>query len=169
MVTLNPTLMKACTAFGPYIAGLTHEDKPVDGRKLLAAISGTESDFGKRREFVRMEKGYAPGGHYFSKSLEVRALWQRWGCLAASSFGSFQLMYVTTTEMGFNGHPIDLQDDMTCAYWATELINKRFIKRGAKTLRDILDSFNSGNFADTIIPAAYIAEGFEHYATEYNL
>lgn len=84
--------------------------------------------------------------------------------LASSSFGSFQLLYVTATELGFTSHPIALQDDMICAQWATDLIRRRFVQtQGAKTLRDVLDAYNSGAAKDGIVPAAYIAKGIGFY------
>lgn len=162
---IDTKLIEVCKDLGKSITGLTHKDEPVNGGRLLLTISGLESTFGKRREFVRNEPGYSPGGNYYSKSLSVRQAFQHWGCLAASSFGSFQLMYITATEMGFDGHPIDLQGDRVCGYWATQLIIKRFIGRlGAKTLTDILDCYNSGSHRDHFIPALYVSHGLALYA-----
>lgn len=48
-------LRDACIRYGPSIVGLTHEGLAVDGARLLWAISGCESAFGKQREFVRAE------------------------------------------------------------------------------------------------------------------
>lgn len=160
---MTPDLLKACYDAGHDIV-LTHNGEAVYGPRLLATISGLESDFGRLREFVRYEKGYAPGGHYFNLSPEVRAQYRRWGCLACSSFGSFQIMFITAKELGYDGPPIDLQIDRVGAYWAAQLIVKRFIKRqGAKTLRDVLDAYNSGNHKDSNIPRDYVKKGFDFY------
>jgi hypothetical protein len=161
---IESELIRICDEFGQTIKGLTHEDQPVMGNRLLLTLSKLESTFGAKREFVRPEKGYMPGGKYYQDSADLRAMYRRWGVLAASSFGSWQIMFQVAREMGFTGHPIDLQKDAVCCYWATTLINKRFIQRlKAKTLRDVLDAYNSGNHADKYIPTVYIADGIEVY------
>jgi hypothetical protein len=53
---------------------------------------------------------------------------------------------------------------MTCSYWATRLIVDRFQKRfGAKTLKDVLDAYNSGNHKDKNIPQDYVSKGISFY------
>lgn len=164
-MNLDPQLRKICLNMGPALVGLSHEGKAVNGAALLMAITGLESSFGQRRLFVKMEPGYAPGGHYYKKSQEVRGLWYTYGCLAASSYGSFQIMFVTARELGFTGHPIDLQKDENCAYWASVLIRRRIMgSQGASTLTQVLDAYNSGNSRDRIVPADYIAKGHRLYS-----
>lgn len=159
-MTIESDLITICTASGQRIKGLTHDGQPVDGGRLLLTITGIESDFGRQREYVRYEKAFGPGGKYYLDNPGLRKEYKRWGCLAASSFGAFQLMYITATELGFSGHPIQLQKDIICAEWATELIIQRFIGRHkAKTLRDILDAYNSGYHADKYLPSLYIEKG----------
>ena len=157
-------LIEVCVEQGKAITGLLHNDQPVNGGRLLLTLSALESNYGKLREFVRYEKGYAPGGKYFSDSETVRALYRKYGCLACSSFGTFQLMFVTARELGFTDHPIRLQEDRVCAYWATQLITQRFIKRlRAQSLKDILDCYNSGYHRDHYIPTKYIESGIQIY------
>jgi hypothetical protein len=67
----------------------------------MLTIAGLESSFGQRRLFVRLEAGYAPGGRYYRDSKTVRERWYTYGCLAASSYGTFQLMYITAEELGY--------------------------------------------------------------------
>jgi hypothetical protein len=161
---IDTELILVCKEFGPVIQGLTHEGAPVDGARLMLTFSGLESNFGKLREFVRYEKGYAPGGTYYNNSEVLRADFRRFGCLASSSYGSFQIMFPTAKELGFKGHPIELQKDKVSGYWAMQLIVQRFIGRfKAKTLRDVLDAYNSGNHVDRHIPTVYIAKGIEFY------
>lgn len=160
---IDSQLINVCVDQGAAIQGLTHEGEKVNGGRLLLAISGVESTFGKRRLFVKMEPGYAPGGHYYKSSSTVRDRWYTYGCLAASSFGSFQIMYITAQELGFNGHPIDLQQDKICAYWATQLITKRIMKRGAKTITEVFDAYNTGTHRDHLVPRKYIADAIELY------
>ncbi len=158
--------MLVCKDLGQTIKGLTHNGLPVSGGRLLLTLSGLESNFGTLRDFVRYEKGYAPGGKYYNDSETLRAEFRHYGCLACSSYGAFQIMYLTALELGFKGHPIDLQKDKVCCLWATQLIVKRFIGRfHAKTLRDVLDAYNSGNHVDKYIPTLYINKGFVLYDT----
>lgn len=158
------TLEPICREYGAEIVGLTHDHLPVDGGKLLLTLSGTESDFGKLRLHVRPEPAYSPGGKYYNNSEALRAAYRKYGVLASSSYGSFQIMYPTAVEMGFGGHPIDLQDDSVCAIYAAQLIIKRFIGRQkAKTLRDVADAYNSGNHADRIVPQTYIDKAINFY------
>ncbi len=159
----NVKLREICDVQGRNIVGLTHNDKPVDGGKMLYAISGCESNYGRLREFVRMEKGYAPGGTYF-KADHVKDAWNRWGCLAASSYGSFQIMFIVALELGYSMHPIELQNDRIGAFWATKLITDRFMGRlKAKTLSDVLDCYNSGYHKDQFLPSLYIEKGIKLY------
>lgn len=157
-------LQDACMAQGQMIIGLTHNGEAVHGGRLLIAISGLESSFGKKRLFVRMEPGYAPGGRYYHDSQTVRDRWATYGALAASSYGSFQMMFITAEELGFYGHPIDLQADYTCALFARRLIIDRFMaKQGVKTLGQVLDAYNSGNAKDANVPLSYVQHGIQLY------
>jgi hypothetical protein len=157
-------LQPICEAKGARIGSLTHDNLPVHGGKLLLTLAGTESDFGNLRLHVRPEPAYSPGGKYYNNSEALRSAYRKYGILAASSYGSFQIMYPTAVEMGFSGHPIDLQEDEICAHFAAELIINRFIRRQkAKTLRDVADAYNSGNHADKIVPQKYIAKAISFY------
>lgn len=167
---MNSTLREICTHQARHIGGLDglkHDEQPVDGGRLLYTIAGLESTFGQRREFVRFEPGYGPGGYYYRNAEHVRELWHRYGVLAASSFGSFQVMFITAYELGFKGHPIDLQQDMLSAYWAARLIGDRFIARQkASSLREIFDAYNSGNWRDGVIPVNYVTKGVKLYGEQ---
>jgi hypothetical protein len=161
---IDSGLLNTCLSNGDKIKGLTHNGEKVHGGRLLLAISGIESTYGKRRMFVRLEPSYAPGGRYYKNSSTVRDRWYSYGCLAASSYGAFQIMFITAQELGFTGHPIELQKDEACAYWATQLITERIIKRqGATTLEQVLDAYNSGNAKDNIVPVTYVRHGVELY------
>ena len=160
-------LIDVCKQVGPQLDGIVmHHEKPVHGATLLYAITGNESSFGTRAEFVRAEPAYMRGGMYFERAAHLRQQWFRWGVLAASSFGAFQLLYITAYELGFRGHPIDLQQHDISARWVNTLITERFVRtRGVQTLRDLLDAYNSGRHTDAHVPERYIAEGIKHYET----
>jgi hypothetical protein len=161
------TLREVCEKYGPSIRGLMYQGRAVDGSLLLWAIAGCESAFGRQREFVRAEPAYMPGGRYH-RAPHLRGMYQHWGVLAASSFGSFQILFVAAAELGYSGHPIDLQKDETCGMWATELIKRRFIVgQGAKTLRDVLDAYNSGTYKDAGVPESYIEKAERYYVAGF--
>lgn len=159
----NGPLWDVCSRFGDALTGkVTHESHPVNGPALLWAIAGTESTFGRDRLYARRERAYAPPrGKYYTD--QVRALYQQYGDLVPCSYGSFQVLYVTAWELGFRRHPIALQDEATCAQWAVTYIEQRALKRGATTLADVLDAYNSGTHRDRIVPARYIADTIGHY------
>jgi hypothetical protein len=160
---MNNELLTACQQAGIQLDGcVTHEGQPVDGARLLWAIAGNESNWGTLREFVRHEKGYLPGGYYYRNSLQIRQEFRRWGVLAGSSFGSFQIMYESAREVGYQGHPILLQHDGTCAEWAAKIIKHRFIaKQVCRNVADVLHAF----FVDAgrSSPTNYIEQGLANY------
>ena len=163
-------LIDLCRAAGPKIAGgLTHRNQAVIGSRLLWAIAGNESTFGKRREFVKYEPAFLPGGDYYKNSPTLQKLYYQYGVLAGSSYGSWQIMYPTACEVGFSGPPIALQDDAVAIQFVVNLINKRFIgHEGAKTLSDVLDAYNSGSFRDTNVPQKYVDDGIHHYESGFS-
>lgn len=168
-MTLSPTqrqVLQACHREGGLIRGLVDDAGGlVDGRRLLWAIAGNESDYGRLAEYARHEPAYMPGGRYYQQALAQRQAWARWGVLAACSFGPFQVLHATARELGFDGAPAQLAEPLTCAEWARRLIVRRFIEaHGAATLRQIFDAYNSGNHADRVVPADYITKGLAAYA-----
>jgi len=159
-------LLAACHVHGRDLSGppVTHNGKPLDGARLLWAIAGVESDFGRLRTHARFERGYAPGGFYYERSAELQRAYAEFNSLAASSFGSFQILYITARELGFNQHPLELRNDDTCARYASQLIGTRFIGRQrCRTVASILDAYNTGNARDTNIPESYIAKAIKYY------
>lgn len=158
-------LIEVCRSIGTPLTGrVLHKGQLVDGPLLLWAIAGNESAFGKLRLFVRPESVYMPpNGMYYKRSEVVRSLWKTYGVLASSSLGTFQLMYVTAYELGFREHPIRLQEDEIGASWAMKLIMDRIISRGAATLMEVLDAYNSGWHLDTNVPKAYMERGCAFY------
>lgn len=157
-------LRACCVGAGASLSHrVLHKGQYCEGPLILWAISGNESSFGQRRLFVRPEPAYMPpGGLYYRRSANIRDLWQRYGVLASSSLGTFQIMFVTAWELGFREHPIRLQDDEVAASWAAKVVD-RSIVRGAATLMEVLDAYNSGWHLDTNIPAAYIERGCAFY------
>lgn len=154
----------ACLVEGPRLSGVVlHNTMPVDGALLLWAIAGNESGFGKHRLYARHEPAYMPpNGTYYRRSEVVQRLWTTYGVLAGCSLGSWQIMSVVAYELGFRDHPIRLQDDPVGAKWAAKCV-ERIVARGAKTLSEVFDAYNTGWHRDTNIPAAYMARGCKFY------
>jgi hypothetical protein len=162
---MNEPLFKLCDTY-------RHAFKAsfeIDGAALLYAIAGNESTFGERREFVKHEAGYLPGGHYFANSPDLRDAYHQYGVLAGSSFGTWQLMYIVARELGFTGHPIELQHDETLLLWVVQHVQRHILKREPRTLADIFDAYNSGNFTDGNVPKDYILKGLHTYHDVENL
>jgi hypothetical protein len=63
-------------------------------------------------------------------------------------------MYPTAYELGFNASPWTLWDDIVAVPWIVKYINVR--ARGAQTVEQIADAYNSGSFRDSFKPAHYI-------------
>lgn len=161
-------VLHRCYQFGGHITGLKDDDgRAVDGVRLLWAIAGCESDYGRQAEVARHEAAYMPGGRYYQQSLELRKAYQRFGVPAACSWGAWQLMFPTARELGYDGPPHGLMDHDTCCRWATALIVHRFIEaHGAQTLRHVLDAYNSGFHRDAVVPSEYISRGLRAYGAE---
>ncbi len=165
-------LLKACFSFGrilQHYLDIAHvvdaQGDPVDGPRLLWAISGCESTFGKDCA-PRFEAAYAPGGIYYEQSAQQRLLWKNFDRDAACSWSPWQIL--PTNAPGFS--PLELATDLDKA--ATAVIG--FIRRyvlGAKravTLGEILDTYNSGTWRDTATEPVlkYVERGNHYYLTE---
>lgn len=147
-------ITELCIQYGPT---LEKEAPWLDGECILRAIAMNESAYGTYN-VPKYEKAYDLGGVYGSKEL-----WRKYGAWAACSYSSWQIMYPTALELGFNGSPADLWRDGTAIYYVVELILRRSIRKGAKSIQDIFDAYNSGSFRDNIIPQEYIDRGVKNY------
>lgn len=151
-MTVDKTMLaNICRTYGTFL----HLPAGIDGAQLLWAISGNETSFGQRN-VPRHEQAYCYGGRYCDKSLSAK-----YGCLAHCSLGPWQLM--ATNAIGFS--PYELLTDPDIAAHATiNFLNRVILDgQGAKTLEEIADAYNSGNFRDANVPQKYIAELLENY------
>lgn len=96
------------------------------------------------------EGAYDFGGRYWKRASHVRDIVEKYGAMGACSWSSWQILYVTAWEMGFRGAPIDLWDDLTAARYVVKLLNARIFGRGAKTIEDVGDGWNTGSPNDSI-------------------
>lgn len=134
-------------------------------KPLLKAIAKIESSFGSMN-IPKHEKAFDNGGAYFNT--EQRERWLRWGAWAACSYSSWQIMYPTACELGFDKAPWqrspgDLNDDAVAIIWVIEFIKKRILSKGAQDLRQVFDAYNSGTFKDFIVPTDYIEKATKYY------
>lgn len=138
-------------------AGSLNAPPGLDPTLLLMALSLVESSGGFNNR-PRVEPAYLPGGRYCDQ-----ALYGQYGDDAAASWGPLQVMYVTARELGFEGSPQELGQPAECVRMAVKLINRRIVGRGATTLEQIADAYNSGSFKDQIVPQDYIRKVKEAY------
>ena len=128
----------------------------LDGATVLWAISGCESTFGANSK-PRFEPSYAR-----NMSPQMVALRNRLGDASACSFGPWQLMAVNVTP---SLESVEQFADLDfCAAQTVNHINLAILQaQGAKTLAQIADAYNSGNFRDKIVPTQYIADVVRYY------
>lgn len=127
---------------------------------LMRAICDLETEGGERWGATLHEAAYCYGGKYYRDSDELRRLSRPWGCLAHSSFGPWQILFITAHEAGFLGDPVRLRDPMIGAEYLTKILNRRvFDKLPDAVPEDAFDAWNSGRARDGIIPADYIKNG----------
>jgi hypothetical protein len=138
---------------------------------LLHAIAEQETGHGARRFASKHEKGYCYGSTMYQgpNGGPLRQATWTYGCLAHSSFGTWQVMFIVAAELGFDGDPVKLRDDDVCIEYVVRLLNRRILgKYQRPTLAAIADAYNSGSATDAIVPTEYIAGIEKHYAKWLN-
>lgn len=155
-MTLEDTLRRIIVENAPSIKDRMPWGDPA---RLLGAIATVESAFGKYN-VPKHERAFDFGGRLFN-----RELWLKWGSIQACSFSSWQIMFPVAVELGFdkNRHPCELSDDSIAIHWVIEYLKKRVFDRGAKTIREVADAYNSGSFKDSIVPFEYIGKVIQAY------
>lgn len=149
-------VLEACFQFAPLWDAPFIKDKP----RFLYALSGVESNYGRNNK-PRFEAAYAPGGRYFTNELLQRKHIE-YSNDASCSWGPWQIMYIVAAEYGYESEPLHLHLAETSCYYVIEHLNK-FVRRGAQSIEDLLDSYNTGNFRDSNKPVGYISKFFVCY------
>lgn len=144
-----------------YADQLQLQSNKVDPKALLAALLFCESAMGKQTA-PRVEPAYLPGGRYYQNE-RVKEAYDQYGEAAAASYGPWQLLYITALELGFTGTPEELSDPATNLEFVVKYLNQRALKRGAKTVSQIADAYNSGSHLDSNVPAGYIRKCVRAY------
>lgn len=144
----------------------------IDGARLLWAISGCESSFGANCA-PRHEEAYCTGG--YSRNPEVIALTAQYGHAAHCSFGPWQTLLINVESFGpgdvllmaSDVAPEEMNDCDSAAQRAAIFINHNILRReGARTVGEIADAYNSGDWRDRLVPVQYIADCDRYYASE---
>lgn len=132
----------------------------IDGVRLLWALAGNESSFGRDCK-PRYESAFYTGGAYGSSDQMVPLI-TKFGHNAACSYGAWQLMLVNA-PVGTT--PEDFANLDNACLLTINHINRRIIKaQGAKTVEEIADAYNSGSFRGGVIPRKYISDCLHNYS-----
>lgn len=150
-------IKRLITEYAPLIG------EAVDSEALLWAVYECEK-YTKQYRVPRFEHAYAPGGLYFRNSTMVRREYAKWGSYAACSFSNFQIMFIVARELGYDAPPLALDKDSVALPYVVRYINTRVLKRGAATVEEIADAYNSGTHKDDIKPERYINKFTRKYA-----
>ena len=146
-------LRTLCTDLAPSL-----ETPPyMDGAALLRALAQVESS-GGAQAIPRFERAYSIGGYYYRRSKAVRELWAKWGDWAACSYSPWQILFVVATELGYDGSPAHLREPSVAGKYVVRYLNRRIFNRGARSVAQVADGYNSGSFADQMVPEAYIVK-----------
>lgn len=139
----------------------------IDLLKVQRAIEVIESNSGTN-SYPRYERSYVPKGLRLTvqgRIIEgtggnvnaiVKERWEKWGMASACSYGPAQILYHTCADLGYMNHPAMLWADPALHDHYVQLQLKRIVNRGAKSIDQIADSWNSGNHLDSIIPTLYM-------------
>lgn len=145
----------------------------IDVPRLLAAIRTVET--ADCPTGLRFEAAYMPHGYRFALqgwcvvgtgralSSVAERRWVLWGAWSAASYGPWQILYHTAADLGYEGHPCDLLRVDVCQPWVERLLH-RIARRGACTIEQIADAWNSGTHRDAIVPEEYIRSVVAAYA-----
>ena len=142
-----------------------HTPEGIDPAQLLAALAAVESSFGLNA-VPNHEPAYDEGGGYYRAAHHVRALHKTWGAWAACSYGPWQILFVTAWEMGFRGTPSELWSPSGCIEWVVRAMNARIFDKGATSVEQTADAWNSGSFQDKIWPGGYVKQVMDAYARQ---
>lgn len=156
---LRSAIVTGAAMIQPYI-------KWADPLALIAALAEVESDFGVANR-PRYERQYDQGGFLYNRSKEQQERIIQWGAWAACSYSSFQIMYSTACELGYDRAPWtrspgDLFNDETAVIFVVEYIKRRILDRGAKSIKEFAIAYNGGNPKAVNNMTLQYAQKFDH-------
>jgi hypothetical protein len=157
-------LNRLCDLYGSavHVAGCIGPDgKALDGARLLLAMAGRESSFGKDMK-PRHEPAYDFGGRY-AKAHDVAVGLAKYGAAFACSYGPLQVLAVNA--FGFS--PTELAACPETAMLAAIGYLNRYVfgHWRCQTLPEICETWNGGHPGATTTPG-YVNEVTHYYLTE---
>ncbi len=167
MMHIDPEIRSMCHSMGHQI------NTDLNGAILLMAIAVIETSGGVNN-YPNFEPYWIPDGTAFTiegkiqkgrhplDNLIVSERYAKHGMAAGCSYSAWQILYHTAADMGFDGKPWELWDNMVAITWVIKRLNK-VAKLGASTVEQFADAWNSGSFKDKIVPERYIKELSEAY------
>lgn len=156
---MSSDVLALCQMYGPLLS----TPEGIDGRKLMWAIAGNESSFGKN-DTPRHEPAYDTGGRYAGNPTQKELL-KAWGRKAAYSYGPWQMLPVNTP--GFTPDELS-SDDEKCALAFVGFFNRYIIGvHHAATFNEICQTYNAGHFSPDPAPGVerYVADALYYYQT----
>lgn len=122
---------------------------------VLHALAAVESNHGERSLASLHEPAYCYSGRYHNE--ELQRLSKPYGCLAHSSYSSWQILFIAAYEEGFRGDPCELRNDAVAIRVVTKYLNRRIFDRyPGIEIRGVGDAWNSGNPRDRNEPEGYM-------------
>lgn len=143
---------------------LNFQLKEMKNWEFLYTLAGVESSF-SANNVCRFEEAYSRRGPFYKKSRALQRAHGLYGDLAAMSYGPWQMMYIVAQELGFGGNPLDLWYGHVSIRWVVEYLNRAH-ERGAVSVEEFCDAYNSGSHRDSFVPKEYIEKFWEMYETQ---
>lgn len=125
---------------------VTQAEEKIDIEKLLFAIKQVESSGGQDTR-DRYEPGVAKQlGDRFSKLKPgVQNALKKYGYKrVASSYGPYQILASTAYDLGFDGAPEDLRDEVLSQQYVMKLIQTNVNSSRTRDLPDVVSAYNAG-------------------------
>lgn len=133
--------------------------------RFLSAVRRVETSGGV---WPRVERAFMPAG--VSRWVQGRRIvgtgrawnalvesrWAEWDLASAASYGPWQILYHTAADLGYSDAPWFLSDPRVCRFWAISLV-ARHVARGARTVEELADAWNSGSHRDSFVPTEYVS------------
>ena len=159
-------LLRLCKLYG---AGLDQDlartedgtGKPIDGARLLWAVSGRESSFGQNMK-PRREPAYDVGGHY-ADAPGIRQGLEQYGRAFACSYGPLQIM--ACNAHGFTPAELGAEPEKAVAAAVSMLRLTVLRAQKAATLEQICQAWNAGHVGGRCTPG-YEQEVRHYYFTQ---
>ncbi len=86
---------------------------------------------------------FGPGGHYFDDI--QKDLYSKYGQIASSALGPFQILYRVAWDHGFRGTPSELATWSNQVKYFGKIIENRFTNNQGSTLEHLARTWNGGN------------------------